>query len=73
VFVVAGNVYADTCYLSTTQGCGNVDLNQLAVSVGVGVIWYSPMEPLSFSLAAPLKKPDNTETQIIQFSLGQTF
>jgi outer membrane protein insertion porin family len=43
------------------------------VSVGVGVIWYSPMEPLSFSLSAPLKKPDNTETQIIQFSLGQTF
>ncbi|PYB78083.1 outer membrane protein assembly factor BamA, partial [Pseudomonas sp. LB-090624] len=73
VFVDAGNVYADTCYLSTTQGCGSVDLTQLAVSLGVGVTWYSPMGPLSFSLAAPLKKPDNAETQIFQFSLGQTF
>ena len=73
LFVDAGNVYADTCYLSTTQGCGSVDLAQLAVSLGVGVTWYSPMGPLSFSLAAPLKKPDNAETQIFQFSLGQTF
>ncbi|WP_258910162.1 outer membrane protein assembly factor BamA, partial [Pseudomonas putida] len=73
LFVDAGNVYADTCYLSTTQGCGSVDLAQMAVSLGVGVTWYSPMGPLSFSLAAPLKKPDNAETQIFQFSLGQTF
>lgn len=73
VFVDAGNVYADTCYLSTTQGCGSVDLAQMAVSLGVGVTWYSPMGPLSFSLAAPLKKPDNAETQVFQFSLGQTF
>ena len=72
-FVDAGNVYADTCYLSTTQGCGSVDLAQMAVSLGVGVTWYSPMGPLTFSLAAPLKKPDNAETQIFQFSLGQTF
>nr|WP_225777830.1 outer membrane protein assembly factor BamA [Pseudomonas sp. Marseille-Q3773] len=73
LFVDAGNVYADTCYLSTTQGCGSVDLAQMAVSLGVGVTWYSPMGPLTFSLAAPLKKPDNAETQIFQFSLGQTF
>ncbi len=73
VFVDAGNVYADTCYLSTTQGCGSVDLAQMAVSLGVGVTWYSPMGPLSFSLATPLKKPDNAETQVFQFSLGQTF
>jgi len=73
VFLDAGNVYADTCYLSTTQGCGSVDLTQMAVSLGIGVTWYSPIGPLSFSLAAPLKKPDNAETQIFQFSLGQTF
>ncbi len=33
----------------------------------------APMGPLSFSLAATLKKPDNAETQIFLFSLGQTF
>ncbi len=73
VFVDAGNVYADTCYLSTTQGCGSVDFTQLAVSLGFGVTWYSPMGPLSFSLAMPIKKPENAETQVFQFSLGQTF
>jgi outer membrane protein assembly factor BamA len=31
------------------------------------------MGPLSLILAAPLKKPDNAETQIFLFSLGQTF
>ncbi|MNI87493.1 Outer membrane protein assembly factor BamA precursor [compost metagenome] len=73
VFVDAGNVFSDTCYLSTTQGCGSVGLDQLAVSLGVGVTWYSPMGPLTFSLATPVKKPENAETQIFQFSLGQTF
>ncbi len=75
-----GNGYGSTdglpfyeSYTAGGQGCGSVDLTQMAVSLGVSVTWYSPMGPLSFSLAAPLKKPDNAETQIFQFSLGQTF
>jgi len=28
---------------------------------------------LSFALAMPVKEPDNAETQVFQFSLGQTF
>ena len=71
--VPPGTVCADTCSVRPTQGCGSVDLTQMVVSLGVGVTWYSPMGPLSFSLAAPLKKPDNAQTQIFQFSLGQTF
>ncbi len=43
----------------------------MAVSLGVGVTWYSPMGPLSFSLAAPLKKPDGAETQIIGSRWGR--
>ncbi|OYT94320.1 MAG: hypothetical protein CFE49_18855, partial [Pseudomonas sp. PGPPP3] len=41
--------------------------------VGVGLTWITGFGPLSFSLAAPIKKPDNADTQIFQFSLGQTF
>ncbi|MGH2434941.1 MAG: outer membrane protein assembly factor BamA, partial [Pseudomonas sp.] len=73
VFVDAGNVFADTCYLSTTQGCGGVSLDQMALSVGLGFTWYSPLGPLSFSLAAPIKKPEGAQTEMFQFSLGQTF
>jgi outer membrane protein insertion porin family len=35
--------------------------------------WVTALGPLSFALAMPIKKPDNAETQIFQFSLGQTF
>ncbi|POP74391.1 outer membrane protein assembly factor BamA [Pseudomonas syringae] len=68
-----GTVYADKCYLTTTQNCGNINIDQMASSVGVGVTWYSPLGPLSFDLAVPIKKPEDAETQVFQFSLGQTF
>lgn len=73
LFLDFGTVYADKCYLSTTQNCGSVDLGQMASSVGVGVTWYSALGPLTFNLATPIKKPQDAETQVFQFSLGQTF
>ena len=73
VFWDVGTVYSDKCYLSTTQGCGSVDLGQMASSVGVGVTWYSPLGPLSVNLAYPIKTPENADKQIFQFSMGQSF
>ncbi|ALI05365.1 MULTISPECIES: outer membrane protein assembly factor BamA [Pseudomonas] len=73
VFWDVGSVYSDKCYLSTTQGCDGVDLSQMASSVGVGVTWYSPLGPLSANIAFPVRTPDNADTQVFQFSLGQTF
>jgi len=45
----------------------------MASSVGVGLTWVTALGPLSFSLGMPVKKPDNADTQVFQFSLGQTF
>jgi len=73
VFWDVGTVYSDKCYLSTTQGCGSVDLSQMASSVGVGVTWYSPLGPLSVNLAYPIRTPENADKQVFQFSMGQTF
>ena len=73
LFWDVGSVYSDKCYLSTTTGCDGVDLSQMASSVGVGVTWYSPLGPLSVNLALPIRKPDDAETQVFQFSMGQTF
>jgi len=73
LFWDVGSVYSDKCYLSTTPGCDGVDLSQMASSVGVGVTWYSPLGPLSVNLALPIRKPDDAETQVLQFSMGQTF
>ncbi len=73
VFWDVGTVYSDKCYLSITQGCGSVDLSQMASSVGVGVTWYSPLGPLSVNLAYPIRTPENADKQVFQFSMGQTF
>ena len=80
VFWDVGNVFDSKCdqvtnptgVKSNTQ-CNEVSLSNLASSVGVGVTWVTALGPLSFALAMPVKKPDNAETQIFQFSLGQTF
>ena len=81
VFWDVGNVFDSKCQqvnnpnpgsVSNTQ-CNDVSLTNLASSVGVGVTWVTALGPLSFALAMPIKKPDNAETQIFQFSLGQTF
>ncbi|WP_437881496.1 outer membrane protein assembly factor BamA [Pseudomonas sp. LRF_L74] len=80
LFWDVGNVFLSDCPAKTastqymnTQGCGDINLNNLASSVGLGVTWVTALGPLSFSLAAPIKKPDNADMQVFQFSLGQTF
>jgi outer membrane protein insertion porin family len=81
VFWDVGNVFDSKCQQavnsngvtpSNTQ-CNDVSLSNMASSVGVGLTWVTALGPLSFALAMPVKKPDNAETQIFQFSLGQTF
>jgi outer membrane protein insertion porin family len=81
VFWDVGNVFDTTCATpqNTIQSsdikknCDSIGLSTLASSVGVGVTWVTALGPLSFALAMPVKKPDNADTQIFQFSLGQTF
>lgn len=73
LFWDVGNVFSNNCPLSTTKNCNSPNLGDLASSVGVGVTWVTAFGPLSFSLAMPIKKPDDADTQIFQFSLGQTF
>ncbi|MWV12928.1 outer membrane protein assembly factor BamA [Pseudomonas sp. R-28-1W-6] len=75
LFWDVGNVYDTNCSTAQKEN-GNtcdLDIGELASSVGVGVTWITAMGPLSFSLAAPIKKPDDADTQVFQFSLGQTF
>ena len=78
LFVDVGNVFDTNCNDSKTATgetvrCNDIDIANMAVSAGLGVTWITALGPLSFSLAMPVKKPDNAETQVFQFSLGQTF
>ncbi|MGF2686415.1 outer membrane protein assembly factor BamA [Marinobacter sp. DUT-3] len=47
--------------------------NELRVSAGIGFQWITAVGPLAFSLAKPLNDKSGDDTQIFQFSLGQTF
>ncbi|PAU52760.1 outer membrane protein assembly factor BamA [Pseudomonas sp. PIC25] len=76
LFWDVGNVFDTNCSSAQKSrnepGC-DIDYSNLASSVGVGLTWITALGPLSFSLAMPIKKPDEADTQVFQFSLGQTF
>ncbi|MDF0606233.1 outer membrane protein assembly factor BamA [Neisseriaceae bacterium TC5R-5] len=42
-------------------------------SVGAALTWLSPIGPMKFSIANPLKKSDNDKLQRFQFQLGTVF
>ncbi|WP_372865879.1 outer membrane protein assembly factor BamA [Pseudomonas sp.] len=75
LFWDVGNVFDTNCSSSQealSDSC-SLDAGSLASSVGVGLTWITALGPLSFSLAMPIVKPDDADTQVFQFSLGQTF
>ena len=47
--------------------------SELRSSVGIGLDWYSPVGPFSFSLAQPLSKSSSDVTETFRFNLGTTF
>lgn len=76
LFWDVGNVFDTNCSSAqearNESGC-DLGLSDMASSVGVGLTWLTAMGPLSFSLGMPVMKPDEADTQVFQFSLGQTF
>lgn len=63
-FFDAGNVFADM---------GSFSGGELRQSVGVSLLWLSPIGPLSFSLASPLNEQVDDRTESFQFTLGSFF
>jgi outer membrane protein insertion porin family len=49
------------------------DSDLIRTSVGVGLIWDSPLGPLRFDLAFPLTKESYDRTQVFRFSGGTRF
>jgi len=50
-----------------------VSLKELRSSVGIGLSWISPMGPLRFSYALPMKRTDTDKIQKLQFQIGTSF
>jgi len=50
-----------------------VNFSELRSSFGVGLRWISPMGPLSFSYALPMKSQVTDKMQRLQFQIGTSF
>ena len=49
------------------------DASDIRSSVGIGVDWFTPVGPLSFSFAQPISKGSSDKTETFRFNLGTTF
>ncbi len=63
-FFDVGNVFIDD---------EKVDLDQLRTSAGLGLSWVSPVGPLRFAWAKPIKKFEGDRMQSFQFQIGTAF
>jgi len=60
-FADGGNVFA---------GYEDFSVSELRYSVGLAIVWVSPLGPLKFSLAYPINDQAQDDTQVFQFSFG---
>ena len=63
-FVDAGNVFGEN---------DAYRLNQLRSSFGVGLSWISPVGPLRFAIANPIRKKVGDRIERFQFQIGTSF
>ena len=66
-FIDAGSVWG----VDYSNSVG--DSSQIRSSTGVGLEWFSPIGPFTFTLAQPISKVDTDKTQTFQFNIGTTF
>lgn len=63
-FFDIGNVFADV---------SSFEVSELRQSVGISAIWFTPIAPMTFSLAWSLNDEPGDETERFQFTLGSFF
>ncbi|RLV59825.1 outer membrane protein assembly factor BamA [Parashewanella curva] len=49
------------------------DPSRFRASYGLSVQWLSPMGPMIFSLARPIKSYEDDDTEVFSFNIGRTF
>lgn len=72
-FLDAGNVFDTSCPVSSVNCDEGIDFNEIRYSTGVALSWLTAIGPLSFVLSKPINDKTGDETEVFQFSLGQSF
>ena len=49
------------------------DANKIRSSIGIGIDFFTPIGPITFSLAEPITKSNNDITETFRFNIGTTF
>ena len=63
-FTDAGSAFKDS---------EKISLSELRASAGIGLSWISPLGPLRFSYAIPIRKQTDDKIQRLQFQIGTSF
>ena len=71
-FLDIGNVFLDDRPTFNSSKTG-FQVDQLRSSVGLSLVWISPIGPLRFSYAETLNDKDDDDLRAFQFSIGSSF
>ena len=76
IFIDAGNVFSSYCSAKQERlnNCTGFELDGFKYSAGISVSWFSgAFGIMSFSLSKPFNTTEADETELFQFTLGNTF
>ena len=67
------NMFVDVANVWGADFSGVSDSNTIRSSIGVGLSWFSPIGPITFSYAEPITKNSSDDVQKFSFKLGGVF
>lgn len=73
---ISARAFTDVGAIGTPDGVRSADVDSSTApraSVGIGLIWKSPMGPVSIDLAEPVLKEDFDQTEFFRFNFGTRF
>ncbi|MFI4968671.1 MAG: outer membrane protein assembly factor BamA [Lysobacterales bacterium] len=73
-FVDVGNVFKNNlCDRTDCSAYQHWSADQLRASVGLSFQWRAPVGPIVINFAKPIRKQPGDDTELIQFTFGNTF
>ena len=67
------NIFIDVANVWGSDFSGVDDSNTIRSSIGVGLSWFSPVGPITFSYAEPISKNSGDNVEKFNFKLGGVF